>query len=290
MSDRQSNAPSGTDPATTLEWPESTFTHETDPALHAHDARWEPFVDDPEVLYDYLAFIAPNSVVTRRTVTSPIEREEPAHWPKGRRRVHPDTTQGLAFVIEESEKTLETMFPFFATGTGCTLVLRSVTAWANGLEAQIHASWGPADVTFYDTEYVLNRSLYEAGKRYDFMLTGIAYSARPASDDEIGPKDDASNPDSLSKARLEGATVLLPGGGESADYLFRATLKSVTPFSDWLGQDGWRVCATAVRFDDAAADLEIAITKRAWKGSSPPQVGQDINGRLWLQGYLSAVR
>lgn len=286
MSDRESNAPSG--PATTPQWPESTFTHETDPDLHAHGARWEPFVDDPEVLYDYLAFIAPQAVVTSRTVTSPFEREEPAHWPKGRRRVYPDTTQGLAFVIEESEKVLESMFPFFATGTRCTLTLRSVTVWANGLEAQIHANWGPAPVTFFDTEFVLNRSLYEAGKSYDFVLTGIAYSAVPMSDD-VGTEDDVPDPDGRPKVRLEGFTVPLPGGRESDDYLFRATIKSVTPFSDWLGQDGWRVCGTVMRFDDADADLEIAITKRAWEGSEPPRVGQDIIVHFWLQGFLAKV-
>lgn len=32
--------------------------------------------------------------------------------------------------------------------------------------------------------------------------------------------------------------------------------------------------------------LDILITRRAWTGEAPPQVGQDIEGRLWLQGYL----
>ena len=34
------------------------------------------------------------------------------------------------------------------------------------------------------------------------------------------------------------------------------------------------------------ADLDIHITRRAWSGPQAPQVGQDIDGLLWLQGYL----
>jgi hypothetical protein len=55
-------------------------------------------------------------------------------------------------------------------------------------------------------------------------------------------------------------------------------------------QSRWQVRATVMRFAldgvDQDADLDIHITTMAWTGSDAPQVGQDIEGRLWLQGYL----
>jgi hypothetical protein len=40
------------------------------------------------------------------------------------------------------------------------------------------------------------------------------------------------------------------------------------------------------KYGDEDHDLDIVITRCAWSGEEQPQVGQDIEGRLWLQGYL----
>lgn len=86
---------------------------------------------------------------------------------------------------------------------------------------------------------------------------------------------------------MDGAAMFLPvSGWDVDDYSFHAPVKSVTEFKDCLGQDGWRVRATVMRFGDEDADLDILITQKAWSGEAPPRVGQDIEGRLWLQGYL----
>ena len=34
-------------------------------------------------------------------------------------------------------------------------------------------------------------------------------------------------------------------------------------------------------------DLPIVVTAKAWDHDSPPEVGQDVKGTLWMQGYLS---
>jgi hypothetical protein len=63
----------------------------------------------------------------------------------------------------------------------------------------------------------------------------------------------------------------------------------VREFEDFLGQRGWTVRATVMRsigLSSDDADLTVVITQRAWQGDVPPQVGQDIEGRLWLQGYM----
>ena len=56
-----------------------------------------------------------------------------------------------------------------------------------------------------------------------------------------------------------------------------------------LGQDAWLVRATVMRLSDYLSedvDLDILITPKAWRGSEPPRIGEDIQGRLWLQGRL----
>ena len=64
---------------------------------------------------------------------------------------------------------------------------------------------------------------------------------------------------------------------------------SVRSTGDILGQDAWLVRATVMRLSDYRSedvDLDILITRKAWEGSEPPRVDQDIEVRLWLQVHL----
>ncbi len=40
------------------------------------------------------------------------------------------------------------------------------------------------------------------------------------------------------------------------------------------------------REGDEELELDILITRRSWQGSEAPAIGQDIEGTLWLQGFL----
>ena len=76
-------------------------------------------------------------------------------------------------------------------------------------------------------------------------------------------------------------------GGDADEYSFRGAVQYVDPFTDFLGQAGWRLRVAVIRADDNdALDLEIVVTARAWDGPAPPAVGQDVEGNLWLQGRL----
>lgn len=33
-------------------------------------------------------------------------------------------------------------------------------------------------------------------------------------------------------------------------------------------------------------DLPIVVTAKAWDHDTPPEVGQDVTGTPWMQGYL----
>lgn len=88
---------------------------------------------------------------------------------------------------------------------------------------------------------------------------------------------------------LEGSSIFLPlADWDRDDYEFRGPVRSVTAFSGWLGQSGWKVRVSVMRFENESADLDVFVTERAWAGAEPPRVGQDIEGSLWLQGHLWA--
>lgn len=58
-----------------------------------------------------------------------------------------------------------------------------------------------------------------------------------------------------------------------------------------LGQRAWRVRATVLRSleTDEDIDLDILVTEKVWGNEMPPMVGGDMEGHLWLQGYLWAA-
>jgi hypothetical protein len=227
----------------------------------------------------------------------------PEDWPTGLQLVWPLRVQGLAILIriEEKGNRLASLFPFFVTSSQHTVTLRKVNVWESGVEAQITANWGETEIRFFDTQYLINRAWYEAGKNYDFIFSGVAYHAGPAEKlewtinrhpDEIAwmnqlLKEEGRQHEESFAVNLDGSALFLPANsGDVDDYSFHAPVKSVEEFKDWLGQDGWRVRATVMRFGNEDADLDILITRRAWSSDMPPQIGQDIEGRLWLQGYL----
>ncbi len=304
----QARPPQAIEPAPptreTLPWPQSTFVAEPADTPHFMGSHWEPFVEDSAQVMRRLPEIVPGAMVqTGYGEARKPSWDAPPDWPQGFQLVWPLRAQGLALILrpEKQANMVVSLFPFFASGSQQTLTLREVSVWEGGLEAQIEAGWGDAEVTFYDAQYLINRAWYQTGKSYDFILTGIAYSANVAERREwkIDQHPDVvawlnqhleegEEPhESATTVSLDGASLFLPvEGWDADDYSFHAPVKSVAEFEGWLGQDGWRVRAAVMRFGEADADLDIVITRRAWQGDAPPQVGQDIEGRLWLQGYL----
>ena len=88
---------------------------------------------------------------------------------------------------------------------------------------------------------------------------------------------------------LDGFSMLLPiAQWDRDDFQFRGPVTAVKQVPDVLGQDAHLVTVVVVRGSGGAPDqeLEILITSRAWMGEESPQVGQQIEGQMWLQGYL----
>lgn len=290
-----------------LIWPDSTFMFEVADIKHFRGSHWEPFVDDTSEVIKRTQEILPNALSqTGYGDFYPAANKVPVEWATALQLVWPLRDNGLSLMISvdeaQQQSELVSFFPFFALGCQATLTLQKVDVWEGGCEAQITAEWGEAEVTFFDSKYLINRAWYEAGKRYEFILTGLAYSACPATLFKMPAQYNSETAawmsmlaaergeeplQEMTEIDLTGMAMFIPvADWDKDDYTFRAPIKQVKEFQDFLGQDGWRVRATVFRFGDEDADLDIVITRRAWKGDAPPQVGQDIEGTLWLQGHL----
>jgi hypothetical protein len=294
-----------------LDWPQSTFKNEASDTPHYMGSHWPPFVEDvADIVKDLPNILQEAQVMESIGNHRKSPRELPQDWPQGFHLVWPMQRRGIILTccINAAEQQMQLMsfYPFSSEGVQHTLTIDSVTVWEGRAEAQITASLGEAQITFFDAHFLINRLWYEAGRRYEFILSGIAYAAEPAQVMEI---PFTANPDQIAWQRLlgndadedndwelpsainlNGMASLLPiTDWDKDEYSFRGPVKSVKPIDDFLGQTGWRVRVNVMRlsgYETEDVDLDIVITRRIWRQEQSPEVGMDIEGTLWLQGYL----
>jgi hypothetical protein len=294
-----------------LDWPQSTFKNEAPDTPHYMGSHWPPFVEDvADIVKDLPNILQEAQVMESIGNHRKSPRELPQNWPQGFHLVWPMQRRGLILTCcinaAEQQTQLMSFYPFSSEGVQHTLTIDSVAVWEGQAEAQITVSLGEAQITFFDAHFLINRLWYEAGRRYEFILSGIAYAVEPvqvmeipftANPDQIawqrllGNDADEDNERELpSVINLKGMASLLPiADWDKDEYSFRGPVKSVKPIDDFLGQTGWRVRVTVMRlsgYETEDVDLDIVITRRIWRQEQSPEVGMDIEGALWLQGYL----
>lgn len=173
---------------TDLPWPQSTFIPDGEEEEHYPGAHWQPFVDDTgEILAKLPEYLKSAREKNALGLLLKPERALPEDWTKGFALAWPSVQEGLAIGIRIAAGAHEivSVFPFTRGGSQHQLTVKKVRVWEDGLTAQIDALFGNAVLTFFDTDFVANRGWYEAGRSQEFLLTGLAYSARPAEIFEI---------------------------------------------------------------------------------------------------------
>jgi len=282
-------------------WPEGTFVRESEEEEHYCGSHWDPFFDSPDGVLEALPDIIPELVPLRTfgdTYSGP--HDIPAGWTTGEHFCWPNANQGLVATLRETGNDLEltNVCPFAGVGIQAGIEVEKIHVWTSGAEAQIEGVWGEAQVSFFDLAFLGNRAWYEAGGRRQFILAGIAYEAGASKVDTLAVAPDSPLANwqrtHAGIAERESAYVCLQGSGiflpiadwDRDDYRFRGPIRSVAAFDDWLGQSGWKVRVAVMQFEDESAELDVFVTGRAWRGSEPPCVSQDIEGTLWLQGRL----
>jgi hypothetical protein len=293
-------------PEPVIEWLD-TFEFEAPDTPHYHGSHWKPFFDEARQILVRLPEILPQSLVmTGFADDRPAPRDIPGDWRKARYLSWPLRERGILAVVaarQDGTSEVASLYPAVSIGTEVTLTLKRAIVWKGGVEAQIEASLGDASVCFFDTLYCMNRAWYQAGEKFQFILAGIAYSARPAPDEVIRVPDGAwdrfirkeavrdgldHDDPSLYEIHTQGMAMFLPVAEWDRDeYQFRGTVKSVRE-TEMLSQPSWLVRTTVLRAlaDNAEQDLDILVTRKVWGDQPPPKVGDDIEGAIWLQGHL----
>lgn len=290
-------------------WPDCTFTWEPEDQDYLPGSHWDPFYENIDSLVDELPTIIGSSLGTvSYSDGRPVPRKVPAEWPKGVHLCWPNNNRGLITTftgilrssssVDKEGGELLSLYPFFSEGIQASIEIRQVFV-LNRAETLIEGSWGQSHISFFDTQFFSNCAWYKAGEAYDFILSGIAYEAKPAEVREISITPETRQILALEESAppvisMEDAAMFLPiTEWNQDDYWFHGPVLEVKPFSkerfgDMLGQSGWQIRVIVMRFDEEYedAELKIVVTQRAWSGSEPPKVGQNVEGRLWLQGYL----
>lgn len=286
-------------------WPESTFFPCAPEVQHYMGAHWEPFTEDPELIVAGLPeLMAKAQLLMGFGSFYEAPRPLPDGWPKGAQVIWPGPENGIVVTVRTGEEAhmITSFYPCIHGADETTVQIDKVVLWEEGVDAQLRVCWNGIPFSFFDTHFLANRAWYEAGETYDFILAGIAYSARPA---EVMDLPYTSNPEQVQwqailnemqgrppeetpkYLSLRGIAMLIPIDGWDIDeYQFRGPVRRVRPGPALLDSPSWFVRLPLMRSDDQEFEVEVLITERAWAGREPPIENQDIEGYLWLQGRM----
>lgn len=282
---------------------EDFWTPDGDDIEHFHGNHWGVFFPDPgEILPEFLPLILQQGAVWVDRMTRPL----PGSPPAALLRHGIDQGQALAMIEAGSDShELTSCWPMLADVGTHRLTLRRGHLWPNRLEAQLEAGFGPSSVTFFDHGFLANADTYRAGMQARFHLCIHAYLLELADntpiviDDphwsgrEFMTPDDPDDPTSPITIRREGMAAFFQGKeSDRDDCEFRGPVKAVRELDgDAFGQRTWILTVTVMRDTDAVPediDLDIVLTGLVLGERPLPQVGDDVQGTGWVQGWLAS--
>lgn len=188
-------------------------------------------------------------------------------------------------VVEDS---LVSAYPEAEGGTLWPVVVREIVPWANGYEGQITGECHGAAVSFFDTHFYANSDKYRVGEQYNFRMSAFAYSVGRAPDNEVEVEKGV-------KVSLRGARAYMPANLTSAqgididEFWFHSPLEAPSHMVEFVGKELQVLLVTMALPEefDMSAPMYAAehVLDPASTGLLPEE---DLEGYLWLQGYLEA--
>jgi hypothetical protein len=250
--------------------------------IDGHAMHWASvYPEEPEAIRARI-----KNVVSRSTIIAQVELPEERPMPNG---VNADTITAMAegdgdlrhmVLLLTERKTSSgcvlTAFPFAAGAITHPVKVEHVSPVGSGAEGQIRGrTEDGSELSFFDTLFFKNGSEYRVGESYQFALSAFAYSARPYGLKLVKDSDTIVPVDVLKPAR----------SGASDDYEFRATVQHVYPMKVGSGTV-YRMRVTVARSGQSMVDVALYAAEHVLPAGYCPKPGDEITGRLWLQGYL----
>jgi hypothetical protein len=269
---------------------------------HFHGNHWHSFVEDTA---QFMVKALPAAIQQARVIGRKPDVVNAENGPHGIYLGHAVGDAELIALIEVAEDGNHLCAAWPEVGnTGLhRLVLREGFLWSNGLEAQLGADFGPSRITFFDARYLEHGGKYHADMAANFRLAAIAYFVEKPDDKPayitkpemihaIEPDRDPHD-DSPIEIHMTGmAAFFQHGKNDRDDCEFRGPIKAVHELpSGAFGARAWVLKVTVLRdsdADDEDINLDIVVSERALRGQVLPNVGDDIQGAGWVQGWLDA--
>jgi hypothetical protein len=248
--------------------------------LDAHALHWASvYPDAPD---DIRARI--KNVVTQSSIIAQIALPEKQLMPNG---VNADTLTAMTecdgelrhMVLLLTEQTSASgcvlaAFPFAAGAITHPVRIEHVVG--TGAEGRIRGrTEDGGEISFFDALFFKNAGSYRVGESYQFALSAFAYCARPLGLRLVKGGETTVPSDVLKPAR----------SGASDDYDFRATVQHVYPMRV-AGRTLYRMRVTVGRSGQSMLDVALYAAEHTLPEGYIPKPGDEITGRLWLQGYL----
>ncbi len=179
-------------------------------------------------------------------------------------------------------------YPDALGGPVWAITVKELAPWANGVEGQIVGECHGATVAFFDTHFYANGDKYKVGETYNFYMSAFTYIVGRAPDAEV-------EADMGAKVSLKGARAYMSanlGATQAADvddYWFHSPIESEVLLAELAGRRLWVYPITLAIPDDFEMSVPLYAAEHAM---APDMAGvqpeDDLEGYLWLQGYLSA--
>lgn len=250
--------------------------------IDAHATHWASvYPDAPDVIRARIKSVFAHSSIIAQ-VALPEERAMPngvkADTLTGMAEGHGDLRHMVLLLTERrtSSGCVLTAFPFAAGAITHAVKIEQVASVASGAEGHIRGrTEDGAELSFFDTLFFKNGSVYEVGESYQFALSAFAYSARPFGLRVVKEAGTTVSADVLKPSR----------SGASDDYEYRATVQHVYPMRVDTGIV-YRMRVTVARCGQSMVDVALYAAEHVLPAGYCPKPGDEITGRLWLQGYL----
>lgn len=204
--------------------------------------------------------------------------------------------KGLAFYSEPGpvrtcvlvvNSALASAYPEVQDGPVWPVTITEIVPWANGIEGQISGSCHGAAIGFFDTRFYANQRRYDVGQTYNFHMGAFAYTLGPAPRTEF-------DTDMGAKVSMEGASAYMPAKldndqADIDDLWFHSPLEREREDAYLIGPPIYSYPITMA----IPEDFELSVNLYAAPHVMAPEMNSvkpddDLQGFLWLQGYLAS--
>ena len=201
---------------------------------------------------------------------------------------------------------LVTAFPVARDGAPHRLKIGQVHPWKVGCEAIVEASttFG-ATLGYFDVGHLHPWNEVDEGDEVVVALAAFAYSLEPAPEQafqvtqeetiramrsvELGVESAAITDLSPIEIRSNGMACLFPcKGGNPDEFEFQGPVESLDVLGAW-DETIYRMDITVMR-DEEPFTIPIYAAQHVLPEGYRPKVGDDVRGRIWMQGAVEGLR